>query len=61
MTGGIAATQAAANNSQRPALLYRTRLAAARRQVPDDVLAIDPWHLAAVLEGLRLAWIRRCG
>jgi hypothetical protein len=37
-----------------PAFLYRTRLEAVRRQAAVDGLAIDPWHLAAVLEGLRL-------
>lgn len=37
-----------------PALLHRARLAAVRRQAAADGLAIDPWHLAAVLEGLRL-------
>jgi hypothetical protein len=36
------------------AFLYRTRLEAARRQAAVDGLAIDPWHLAAVLEGFRL-------
>jgi hypothetical protein len=38
----------------RPALLYRVRLDAVRRQAAVDGQAIDPWHLAAVLEGLRL-------
>ena len=37
-----------------PAFLYRTRLEAVRRQAAVDGRAIDPWHLAAVLEGLRL-------
>jgi hypothetical protein len=37
-----------------PAFLYRTRLEAVRRQAAVDGQAIDPWHLAAVLEGLRL-------
>jgi hypothetical protein len=37
-----------------PAFLYRTRLDAVRRQAAVDGQAIDPWHLAAVLEGLRL-------
>ena len=36
------------------ALLYRARLDAVRRQAAVDGQAIDPWHLAAVLEGLRL-------
>jgi hypothetical protein len=46
--------QAAANHPLRPALLYRTRLEAVRRQAAADGQAIDPWHLAASLEGLRL-------
>ncbi len=37
-----------------PAFLYRARLDAVRRQAAVDGKAIDPWHLAAVLEGLRL-------
>src|SRR5882757_6598030 len=37
-----------------PAFLYRARLDAVRRQAAVDGLLIDPWHLAAVLEGLRL-------
>jgi len=37
-----------------PAFLHRTRLEAVRRQAAVDGRAIDPWHLAAVLEGLRL-------
>jgi hypothetical protein len=37
-----------------PAFLYRTRLEAVRRQAAIDGQLIDPWHLAAVLEGLRL-------
>jgi len=36
------------------AFLYRTRLEAVRRQAAVDGYGIDPWHLAAVLEGLRL-------
>lgn len=46
--------QAAANHPLRPALLYRTRLDAVRRQAAADGQAIDPWHLAATIEGLRL-------
>jgi len=38
----------------RPAFLYRVRLDAVRRQAAVDGQSIDPWHLAAVLEGLRL-------
>jgi hypothetical protein len=37
-----------------PAFLYRIRLEAVRRQTAVDGQLIDPWHLAAVLEGLRL-------
>ncbi len=37
-----------------PAFLYRARLEAVRRQAAADGAAIDPWHLAATLEGLRL-------
>jgi len=37
-----------------PAFLHRARLEAVRRQAAVDGCAIDPWHLAAVLEGLRL-------
>ncbi len=36
------------------AFLHRARLDAVRRQAAVDGQAIDPWHLAAVLEGLRL-------
>jgi len=38
-----------------PAFLYRTRLEAVRRQAAVDGHLIDPWHLAAFLEGLRLS------
>ena len=37
-----------------PAFLHRARLEAVRRQAAVDGQIIDPWHLAAVLEGLRL-------
>src|SRR4051812_34963835 len=37
-----------------PAFLYRVRLEAVRRQAVVDGELIDPWHLAAVIEGLRL-------
>ena len=37
-----------------PAFLYRARLDAVRRQAAVDGKLIDPWHLAAVLQGLRL-------
>jgi hypothetical protein len=36
-----------------PAFLHRFRLDAIRRQAEVDGHAIDPWHLAAVIEGLR--------
>jgi hypothetical protein len=38
----------------RRAFLYRARLDAVRRQAAVDGRLIDPWQLAAVLEGLRL-------
>ncbi|MDO9713109.1 hypothetical protein [Paracraurococcus lichenis] len=41
-----------------PALLHRTRLDAARRQAAADGHLIDPWHLAAALEGLPLRAMR---
>src|SRR5919199_2817248 len=41
-----------------PALLHRTRLEAARRQAAADGHLIDPWHLAAALEGLPLRAMR---
>ncbi len=37
-----------------PAFLHRARLEAVRSQAAADGQAIDRWHLAAVLEGLRL-------
>ncbi len=46
--------QALASHPLRPAFLYRVRLDAVRRQAGVDGLAIDPWHLAALLEGLKL-------
>jgi len=46
--------EVAASHPLRPAFLYRTRLDAVRRQAAVDGMAIDPWHLAAILEGLRL-------
>jgi hypothetical protein len=45
--------QALDNHPLRTAFLYRTRLEAVRRQASVDSHGIDPWHLAAVLEGLR--------
>ena len=53
--GGFARLdQALGNHPLLPAFLYRVRLDAVRRQAAVDGKAIDPWHLAAVLEGLRL-------
>ncbi len=46
--------QALASHPLRSALLYRARLEAVRRQAAVDGQLIDPWHLAALLEGLRL-------
>ena len=46
--------EALAAHPLRPAFLYRARLDAVRRQAAVDGQAIHPWHLAAVLEGLRL-------
>jgi hypothetical protein len=46
--------QALAGHPLMNAFLYRTRLDAVRRQAAVDGKGIDPWHLAAVLEGLRL-------
>lgn len=46
--------EALASHPLRPAFLYRARLDAVRRQAAVDGQAIDPWHLAAVIEGLRL-------
>ncbi|HWX50735.1 MAG TPA: hypothetical protein VNZ61_22025 [Roseomonas sp.] len=42
----------------REALLHRARLEAARRQAAADGFLIDPWQLAAVLEGLPLRAMR---
>lgn len=36
-----------------PTCLWRIRLEAVRRQAAADGPAIDPWHLAAVIEGVR--------
>jgi hypothetical protein len=46
--------QALAGHPLLPAFLHRARLDAVRRQAAVDGLVIDPWHLAAVLEGFRL-------
>lgn len=45
--------QAAAAHPLLPALTYRTRLDAVRHQAAADGHVIDPWHLAALIEGLR--------
>ena len=46
--------QALENHPLLPAFLYRIRIDAVRRQAAVDGSSIDPWHLAAVIEGLRL-------
>ena len=46
--------EALAGHPLRMAFLYRARLEAVRRQAAVDGRLIDPWHLAAVREGLRL-------
>ncbi|GAA5266502.1 hypothetical protein ACOSOMT5_P2930 [Acidiphilium sp. MT5] len=46
--------QTVAHHPLRPAFLHRIRLIAVRRQAAVDGQVIDPWHLAALLEGLRL-------
>jgi hypothetical protein len=45
--------QASAGHPLLPALLHRSRLDAVRRQAAVDGQLIDPWHLAALIEGLR--------
>ena len=53
--GAIARLDGAlANHSLAPAWAYRARLDAVRRQGAVDGKAIDPWHLAALIEGVRL-------
>ena len=46
--------QALDNHPLLTAFLYRSRIEAVRRQAAIDGSSIDPWHLAAVIEGLRL-------
>jgi hypothetical protein len=46
--------QALASHPLQRAFLYRVRLDAVRRQAAVDGRIIDPWHLAAMIEGLRL-------
>jgi hypothetical protein len=53
--------EALANHPLRAAFLHRARLDAVRRQAAVDGMAIDPWHLAAVLEGFRLHADARLG
>lgn len=45
--------QASQHHPLLPALLHRARLDAVRRQAAVDGQLIDPWHLAALIEGLR--------
>ena len=46
--------QALAGHPLAQAFLHRARLAAVREQAAVDGHLIDPWHLAATIEGLRL-------
>jgi hypothetical protein len=46
--------QAITSHPLRQAVLHRSRLEAVRRQAAVDGQLIDPWQLAATLEGLRL-------
>ncbi|MDD2766001.1 MAG: hypothetical protein PHE83_18720 [Opitutaceae bacterium] len=46
--------QALASHPLAQAFLYRTRLESVRAQAAVDGQLIDPWHLAATIEGLRL-------
>jgi hypothetical protein len=46
--------QALALHPLAQAFLYRTRLESVRRMAAVDGQLIDPWHLAATIEGLRL-------
>jgi hypothetical protein len=46
--------QAVAGHPLAQAFLYRTRLESVRQQAAIDGQLIDPWHLAATIEGLRL-------
>jgi hypothetical protein len=45
--------QASAQHKLLPALRHRARLDAVRQQAAVDGFLIDPWHLAALTEGLR--------
>jgi hypothetical protein len=46
--------QALAGHPLAQAFLHRARLAAVREQAAVDGQLVDPWHLAATIEGLRL-------
>ena len=46
--------EALVNHPLGAAFFYRARFDAVRRQAAFDGALIDPWHLAAVLEGFRL-------
>ena len=46
--------QALASHPLAQAFLYRARLESVRQQAAVDGQLIDPWHLAATIEGLRL-------
>src|SRR5262245_2457675 len=46
--------EALASHPLQPAFLHRARLDSVRRQAAVDGQLIEPWHLAAMLEGLRL-------
>src|ERR1700747_2000419 len=53
--GAIARLDSAlAQHPLAPAWAYRARLDAIRRQAAVDGQVIDPWHLAALIEGVRL-------
>jgi hypothetical protein len=53
-SGAIARLDALlAGHPLEPAWLWRIRLEAVRRQAAIDGRVIDPWHLAAVIEGVR--------
>jgi hypothetical protein len=53
--------EALVSHPLRSAFLYRIRLDAVRRQAAVDGMLIDPWHLAAMLEGFRLHADARLG
>jgi hypothetical protein len=69
LAGALAAAAAAiarldealASHPLAQAFLYRARFDAVRRQAAVDGMLIDPWHLAAVLEGFRLHADARLG